>query len=244
MKIGELEFEDLYSQLRGQGLNLSNGPFSARVLSPLKDVARGLQVLYANHHYRDTLEFSDATLQVHRILGGSKARLMVDGHVWSKTHGSLPLACIEWGMNWSIFRRAHHMLVIHAANLERNGCGLFLPAEPGFGKSTLCAALAHSGWRLLSDELSLISEDTAQLQPLARPVCLKDESIDIIRRFTSAAKFGPEMRFYEQSDSRDRIVSHLCPPINAVEGIDSPALPRLVIFPGTPNGPGVVARPL
>jgi len=30
-----------------------------------------------------------------------------------------------------------------------------MPAKPGVGKSTLCAALAHRGWRLLAELLVL-----------------------------------------------------------------------------------------
>src|SRR3546814_969352 len=48
-------------------------------------------------------------------------------------------------------------LIIHAAALEKSGRAAILPGAPGSGKSTLTAYLVHNGWRLLSDELALIS---------------------------------------------------------------------------------------
>jgi predicted ATPase len=39
---------------------------------------------------------------------------------------------------------------------------VILPAPPGSGKSTLCAALVTRGWRLLSDELTWCAWTTAR----------------------------------------------------------------------------------
>ena len=51
---------------------------------------------------------------------------------------------------------AHQYLIIHAAVVEKNGLAAILPAPPGSGKGTLTAGSVLSGWRLLSDELTLI----------------------------------------------------------------------------------------
>jgi HprK-related kinase A len=90
---------------------------------------------------------------------------------------------LEWGMNWCIANHAHHYLVLHSAVLEKNGKTVIFPAPPGSGKSTLCAALAGKGWRLFSDELALISLKTGELHPSTRPINLKNNSIDIIKKF-------------------------------------------------------------
>lgn len=231
MKIGELEFDDVVHRLRGPGLLVPNGPFLARLLTPHDDIARGLQTLYANHPQQESADFCDVTLHVRRRRFQKNCRLTVDGQVWSINDRPLALACLEWGMNWSIFRRAHHLLVIHAANLEREGCGLLLPASPGAGKSTLCAALAHSGWRLFSDELALVTQDSAELQPLARPVCLKNESIQVIQKFHPEACFGPVMKYQDETAQRRGVVSHMQPPVESVQARTLPASPQLVIFP-------------
>ena len=94
-------------------------------------------------------------------------------------------------MNWCISAHAHQFLILHAAVLERGGVALIMPAPPGSGKSTLCAALALSGWRLLSDELALIDPGSGRVWPLCRPVSLKNRSIEVIRHFAPEAVFGP-----------------------------------------------------
>jgi len=72
--------------------------------------------------------------------------------------------------------------MLHAAVLEKNGRAVVLPGDPGAGKSTLTAALMLSGWRLLSDEITLVDRDDGLLVGLARPVSLKNASIDVIQR--------------------------------------------------------------
>ena len=121
-------------------------------------------------------------------------RFLVDGRA---PHEDLParqaLAVLEWGLNLVIALRMHCYLMLHSAVLERAGRGLLLPAAPGFGKSTLCAALANRGWRLLSDEFGLIRSGTTDLLPLPRPIALKNESIDVIRAFAPDAYIGPSI---------------------------------------------------
>jgi HprK-related kinase A len=98
----------------------------------------------------------------------------------------------EGGLNWCIGALAHHLVAVHAATLERDGVGLVMPALPGAGKSTLCAALANRGWRLLSDEFALVDPATGELLPVPRPVALKDRSIIVLREWAPDAWFGPE----------------------------------------------------
>ena len=87
---------------------------------------------------------------------------------------------LEWGLNWCVATQCHQYLILHAAVLERGGRALIMPAPPGSGKSTLCAALVARGWRLFSDELALIEIGGGQIVPLPRPISLKNESIDRI----------------------------------------------------------------
>ena len=85
---------------------------------------------------------------------------------------------------------AHHYLLLHSAVIEREGCAVIMPAPPGSGKSTLCAGLVHRGWRLLSDELALISLTDTSITPLGRPISLKNQSIDVIKEYVPGAIFN------------------------------------------------------
>ena len=96
-------------------------------------------------------------------------------------------AFLEWGMNWCVSIASNEYLKLHAAVLEKNNKALIMPGLPGAGKSTLCAALTLSGWRLLSDEHALIPLHSDTVVPLCRPISLKNESIDIIRDFDPSA---------------------------------------------------------
>ena len=49
-------------------------------------------------------------------------------------------ALFEGTLNWCIYTYAHQYFIIHAAAIERDGRAAILPAPPGSGKSTLCAA--------------------------------------------------------------------------------------------------------
>ena len=75
---------------------------------------------------------------------------------------------------------------------------MLLPAPPGAGKSTLCAGLVHRGWRLLSDELALVDMETGLVRGMARPVNLKNKSIEVIRDFAPeiAARIAPGLNSF------------------------------------------------
>src|SRR5262249_20628574 len=135
-------------------------------------------------------------------------------------------AMFEWCLNWCIESQANHYLMMHAAIIERGGLAAILAAPPGSGKSTLTAALVNRGWRLLSDELTLIDPRDGMAVPLARPVSLKNDSIQIVRNFVSDAVIGPIAH-----DTLKGSVAHLKPPTDSVSRVQERALPRWVIFP-------------
>ncbi len=142
----------------------------------------------------------------------------------------LPLAhaypMLEWGLNWCISAHCHWFLIIHAAVIEKEGRAAILPAPPGSGKSTLCAGLVARGWRLLSDELTLLDMDRGTVQALARPINLKNASIDVIRRFHPDAVMTPPV-----SDTVKGTVALMRPPPDSVRRVTEPALPAWIVFP-------------
>jgi HprK-related kinase A len=132
----------------------------------------------------------------------------------------------EWGLNWILAMTAHQYLMLHSAVLERNGIACIFPALPGSGKSTLCAALAHHGWRLLSDEFGLVDYQTMQILPMPRPIGLKNQSIEIIREYLPQAFIGPN--FY---NTRKGTVAHVAPPSDSIAQQHVAARPALIVFP-------------
>jgi HprK-related kinase A len=133
---------------------------------------------------------------------------------------------LEWGTNWCIAMRGHRFLMLHAGVVERHGHALILPAMPGSGKTTLSAALAHRGWRFLSDEFALVDREPGLIHPLPRAAPLKNRSIDVIRAFAPDADIGPVFKKTRKGD-----VAHLRPPRDALERQSEPAAPAWIVFP-------------
>ena len=232
MILSELSPFGLKQQLCGQGLVIRTGPFNFRILSPIDSVAQGLKLLYADYTLADDSEFVDFTVKLASSQGlrrwwHPQVRFVYDGH---SPFAVLPIdhafPLLEWAMNWCISTQAHQYLTLHAAVLERNGCAVIMPAPPGSGKSTLCAGLVNRGWRLLSDELALISLLDGTIAPLGRPVSLKNQSLDVI------AKFSPEAVMNQVThDTSKGSVSHMKVPSEHVLRLQESAKPRWVIFP-------------
>lgn len=231
-KIGTLTRPQLLQLLRDGRFALVTGELVSRIRTRMPDVARSIHSLYQNHPYLVNPDFADFYVEVRqprnlRRWFRQQAEFLVDGE---RPFEPLPRdqapAFLEWGLNWSIAASCHQWLTIHAASLERGGHAVVLPAPPGSGKSTLCAALALRQWRLLSDELTLLDPATGLLHALARPVNLKNASIDLIRNFSPSSTWGPEV--YDTSKGR---VTHLQPPADSVIRMREPARPRWIVFP-------------
>jgi HprK-related kinase A len=150
-----------------------------------------------------------------------QVRFLCDGQqIFEPFPAQQALPMLEWGVNWLIGRRLNHRLLLHAGTLARDGRALLMPALPGSGKSTLTAGLALRGWRLLSDEFGACDPDTGLMLPCVKPVALKNESIDVIRRFEPSAELGP-----------------------VYTGTRKGGLPRLLFWAASPAGPPTPARP-
>lgn len=233
MKLLQLPPAELRRQLGGAGVWLRTGPFSLKVQSRIPSVADGLAELYGQFEVRSAHEaFADFHVSVNppatlRRWVRPQATFSFDG---MRPFKPLPrdqaFPMLEWGLNWCVSTQAHHYLIIHAAVVEKNGLAAILPAPPGSGKSTLTAGLVLSGWRLLSDELTLIDRKTGLIQPLPRPVSLKNQSIEVIRQF------APDTYINRAShDTVKGTVAHMRPPRDSVLRQHEMARPGWVIFP-------------
>lgn len=233
MKLLQLPPTELRERLGGAGLWLRTGPFSVRVRSRVAHVAEGLADLYGQFEVRHSSEtFADFHVSVD---APTPLRRWLRPQVDFSFDGQLPFKplpydqaypMLEWGLNWCVSMHAHQYLIIHAAVVEKNGGAAILPAPPGSGKSTLTAGLVLSGWRLLSDELTLIDRKSGLIHPLPRPVSLKNESIPLIRAFSESAFINRPSH-----DTAKGTVAHLRPPTESVRRQHEPARPAWVIFP-------------
>jgi HprK-related kinase A len=223
---------DVARLLAGPGLSLRTGPFVYRLRARGVPIAEPLSLLYAGCPLAEADGFHDFDVELVRSGGVRRwvrpqVRFGFDG---LRPFEPLPLAhafpLLEWAMNWCVSSQVGTWLLIHAAVVERGGRAVVLPAPPGSGKSTLCAALVHRGWRLMSDEIAMVALDGSGLRALARPVSLKNRSIDIIRRFAPEAVFNEPV-----PNTQKGTVAHMRPPAGHAERVDVPGQAAWVVFP-------------
>lgn len=229
MNIPAKEFS---KRMADEGVYLRTGPFTVHVCSSIDTLSAGLAKMYSEYVLPERPEFCDFHISL-KAAGGLRrwyrpqVNFYFDGF---KPFMPLPLEqafpMFEWSLNWCIANHAHQYLIVHAAVVEKNEKAVILPAPPGSGKSTLCAALVSRGWRLLSDELALLSVPKGELIPIPRPVNLKNESIDIMQSYAPDAVFSPRVH-----DTNKGTVALMKAPLESVSRSQEWARPALVILP-------------
>lgn len=236
-RVGDLSPGAFKARLAGSGVDVRIGPFDLRVRARARGLAAPLHALWRDYPLLSGPRVLHAHVEVRdrwhwwprpqRML-----RFIVDGRA---PHDDMPagqaLPVLEWGINLVIALRFHCYLMLHAAVLERGGRALLLPAWPGHGKTTLCAALCHRGWRLFSDEFGLLRPGTRELVPLPRPMPLKNASIDVIRRFAPQAFLGPTI-----PNTRKGTIAHVRPPEASAASASRTATAAWLVFPRWEEG--------
>ena len=134
-------------------------------------------------------------------------------------------AMLEWGLNWCYANHANDLLSFHAAVLARNNQAVIFPGFPGAGKSTLTAELMFNHWQLLSDEMTLINEESMIL-PSPRPVSLKNQSIEIIRN-----RYPDAVLTESAFDTAKGTVAHLMPKVEEIDAASCAVHACAVVFP-------------
>lgn len=245
MTLADLPRAELRRHLRRQGLRLRIGPFIARIGSSLEDIERSLAALYAHHEVEPGPDGAHFTLRVDpprsvRRFLRRQVQLTFEGREpFLPLPRSMAAPMLEAGLNWCVGNFAHQYVVIHAATLERGGQALLLPAPPGSGKSTLCAALVFRGWRLLSDEFALLDPETGMLQPIPRPVALKGDSIALLRAWSPDAWLGPEV-----DNNEGERVAYMRPPSESVRASATRAVPGWIVIPKFEAGAPLTLEPM
>ncbi|MBS3934993.1 MAG: HprK-related kinase A [Sulfuritalea sp.] len=232
-------------RLARRGVDLSVGSFTIRLRSNIPCVARGLELLYADYALGPAQELVDFEIRIHppgvlRRWLRPQVTFSFEGHApFKPLPRAQAFALFEWGLNWVIANNAHQYAIVHAATVEKSGRAVILPGMPGSGKSTLCAAMVCRGWRLLSDEMALISLQDGMLWPFPRPIGLKNASIDILRNYAETVVIGETV-----ADTAKGTVAHMRPPRTSIDAARTPACARLLAFPTYKSGAPVEALPL
>jgi HprK-related kinase A len=230
MPLGEFAPTLVENSLRGSGVCIAVGTFLCRIHSDTGLLSEPLLRLYSSYPASiDCNLLVDFEIDVRSIR--SRHGREVEFHWEGKSpFPALPLSqthpLFEWGLNWAIATLSGSDIVIHSAVVEKNGIALALPGDPGAGKSTLCAMLALSDWRLLSDELTIIDRQTLKVRSIPRPISLKDQSIRLIKtRFPDTYMTEPI------SETRKGDIAYAKPHDSAVLNVDQQAPIGMIIFP-------------
>jgi HprK-related kinase A len=232
LNLSALTPSELGYRLKNEGLRLQTGSFIIRLQTSISSIAESLKLLYSDYPLAEQNDFADFHVSVDQPRNlrrwlKPQVLFLLDG---SASFKPLPLdqafPMFEWGLNWCVSSSAHRYLIIHAAVIEKGGNAAILPAPPGSGKSTLCAALVNRGWRLLSDELALVRISDGKIIPLPRPISLKNQSIGIIKHYVPDAIFSPSI-----SDTMKGTVAHMRAPTDSVARASEAACPAWIIFP-------------
>ncbi len=217
-----------------ESLCLNIDPFVVRLESNISAVLQSVKLLYKSHQFQEYISpvFCDFHIKVDKV---KNLRYFYKPQVQFYFDGVAPFKPLpfsqaypffEWGLNWCIANHTFQYLLIHAAVVEKDGQALIMPGQPGAGKSTLCAALVCTGWRLLSDEMAMIDMESKELIPIVRPVNLKNESISLIKTTFPKAEFGES--FF---DTLKGTVSHMRPPVDSVRNAAKRTVAKRIVFP-------------
>ena len=231
MKISQFCAGELRRSLSRPGIRIRTGPFVFHIISPLANIGAGVQLLYGDFPCQPD-GFADFHLRLvrpknlHRVWRPQVLSYLNDESPFAPLPSAQAFAVFESLLNWSIYATTYNFLIIHGAAVERHGVAAILPAPPGSGKSTLCAALVSRGWRLLTDELTLLSPSTGLISPLARPISLKNISIDVIQEHAPREILSDRIH-----NTIKGTVAYMRPPGESVARMDEPATPGWLIFP-------------
>jgi HprK-related kinase A len=243
--LGQVPLRELAGAAAGVGLWLDVGLAMLRVRSDTPALPAQLRAVYANFPFRHRAGWADLHIELTRPRGVRRwfrpqVRFRCDSEEpFEPFPADSPLPLLEWGANWLLGRRMNNVLLLHAGVVERDGLALVMPATPGSGKSTLSAALSLRGWRLLSDEFGAVDLRMGSFLPVLKPVALKNESIDVIRRFAPGAPIGPVF-----PKTRKGSVAHLAASLDTVTRVHEHAMPGMIVLPKWQAGSATSWQPL
>jgi len=230
--IGDISRDILARRLRREGVHLNTGGFTTQLQIELPNLVDEFAEMYAQYPVEDPPGIDDARLRIgppslpYRYTNSRAAAWMNWERVFDSVPAERAYTLLESALNWVIASSDVAPLVVHAAVVERYGRALIMPAATGSGKSTLSAALAWRGWRLLSDEMAAFRLEDGSLLPNPRPVSLKNKAIEVITAFEQRARLS---RIYRGTPKGN--IAYMQPPPDTVSGAHESAVPALVVTP-------------
>jgi len=193
---------------------LNTHPFSFRVSTDIEQIVESVKLLYGDAVELDSrISLPSYEIKIKHTSLARKLFKPQSQFFCDQREPFLPmpidkcLAMFEWGLNWVVSAHEFRHVILHSAVLAKGDKAVLFPAPPGSGKSTLTSWLSHNGWRLLSDEMALMTPNTTQVTPFVRPICLKNNAIAL------AKEWFPNGRFSHISPNTHKgDVIHLSPP--------------------------------
>lgn len=219
--------------LRRGDLRFVVGPFATRLALAAPQACRDFRALYGAYPQAPAERAVDFHLKVapsnllrRWIRPNAAAHAGIVNAPFVPLPADLGFLALESAMNWLVATTADAWLMFHAGLVARKGRAVMLSGLSGAGKSTLTAGLVAAGWRLFSDEFALLRPETGLFHPYPRPVSLKNRSIDII-----AERMGDDSLSRRFHKTPKGTVAYLKPPAEALQMMDVPATPALLLFP-------------
>lgn len=208
------------------------GPVCVTLVTSDRDVATAYDALYAPFRV-EAADGGDASFEVRVVRRRSRRTGLSHYHITSDVEDeftvrrvSRVLPHVEGAVNLCIARFMPRYLLLHAAALTHKGVGVIIPGGPGFGKTTLAAALTARGWQYASDEFAVIDGRNGSIVPYPKALSIKTGSFDVLKSFGLPVDSAPTF------DRADKGAIRLLP-ANAIRhnAIASPATIGLVVFP-------------
>lgn len=237
MRVCDLPPSAVSRAFRTEGLTLGVGPFVIRQRVPDEASHAALTQLYKAFPVVEDEAFVDISMTCvagvdPRAWWRREHRVYIDGNRHAAFHDRRHIVpMLEWATNWAVATRPQNLLILHAAVAARDDRALVIPAPPGSGKSTLCAALVARGWRLLSDEFTLLRTDDGMVVPCPRPISLKNQSIDVMRALAPTAVLDDAF-----AGTPKGTISYVVPPAASVAAQAEVAEPAWIVFPAWRSG--------
>ena len=245
MLVGELPSAELELRLRGNGLHLTTGAFTTHLTIDVAPLVDEFAAMYADYPIEEPAGIDDFAVRIgspsllRRYFRPQVVNWIDDEQLIEPLPLDQALPCLESALNLGVAYLDVSPLVVHSAVLERDGRALVMPAPSGSGKSTLCAALAWSGWRLMSDEMTVFCFETGRILANPRPVSLKNQAVEVIRARAPQARFSRTYRATTKGD-----IAYMQAPPDAVARCHESAEPGLLIAPMFRRGAPTTVREL
>jgi uncharacterized protein (UPF0276 family) len=129
------------------------------------------------------------------------------------------------------------LMTVHAGVVSFPGGCLLLPAAAGSGKTTLTAALVHSGATYFSDEIAPLEPQTLAVSPVPLSLTVKDGALAALRPLFPAVDL-----LVTHAREDHMTVRYLPPPPESMPDPDARGTVKWIVFPRYEPGATTVLR--